>query len=118
MPVRGPSSACASLSAGWLVTEGSYQLVPRTLALLVGTTMNGQADEQFPSLRARRSGTVDQHADRVRRLLWQALRRGELSESQFAQTLERLEPEPAPAVGQEVAAQAQTEIDVDRAPGT
>jgi hypothetical protein len=77
--------------------------------------MNGQADEQFPSLRARRRGTMNQQADRARRLLWQAFRRGDLSESQFGQTLERLEPEPALAVGPEAPAPA--ECDDERAPG-
>ena len=77
--------------------------------------MDFSAEEQLPPLRARRSDTVDEQADRVRRALWQAFQRGELSESQLAQTLDRLEPARAPAAGQEMAAPfAQSYVPTDR----
>jgi hypothetical protein len=54
--------------------------------------MATQDDDLLPLLRAR-SGALDPHVDRVRRVLWQAFQRGELTQEQLAQTLGCLEPE-------------------------
>jgi len=48
--------------------------------------------DQLPALRARRAQSITEPLDQTRRLLWRAFQHGELSEVEFARTLERLEP--------------------------
>jgi hypothetical protein len=48
--------------------------------------------DQLPALRARRAQSITGSLDQTRRLLWRAFQHGELSEDEFARTLERLEP--------------------------
>jgi hypothetical protein len=48
--------------------------------------------DQFPVLQGRRHQLVDIHRiDEVRRVLWRAFQHGDLSEEEFASTLDRLE---------------------------
>ncbi len=55
-------------------------------------------DEVLPALRARRVPPPQPPLAGVRRVLWQAFKRGDLTETQLARTLERLEPPcPGPA---------------------
>jgi hypothetical protein len=54
------------------------------------------ASDQLPPLRARRPGPLDEHADRARRVLWRAFQRGQLTEDQLAQTLDRMDPVATP----------------------
>jgi hypothetical protein len=48
--------------------------------------------DQLPPLRARRPGPLDEQGDRARRVLWRAFQRGQLTEDQLAQTLDRMDP--------------------------
>jgi hypothetical protein len=48
-------------------------------------------DYQYPVLKLRKSGLIDQRADHARRELWRAYQQGRLSEEEFASTLDRLD---------------------------
>jgi hypothetical protein len=48
--------------------------------------------DHLPALRSRRAQSINGPLDQARRLLWRAFQHGELSEDEFARTLERLEP--------------------------
>jgi hypothetical protein len=47
---------------------------------------------QFPALRGRRRQLMTNELDHTRRVLWQAFQHGELTEEEFARTLDQLEP--------------------------
>jgi hypothetical protein len=51
-----------------------------------------RASDQLPPLRARRTPFINTSLDQARRMLWRAFQHGELTESEFLDTLERLEP--------------------------
>lgn len=49
-------------------------------------------NDQFPGLHGRRSQLVDIYkVDEVRRVLWRAFQHGDMSEEEFASTLDRLD---------------------------
>jgi len=48
-------------------------------------------DDQYPVLKLRKSGLIDQRVDHARRELWRAYQQGRLSEEEFASTLDRLD---------------------------
>ncbi len=55
-------------------------------------SMTKTHNDHFPALRARRRPGISPEIDATRRVLWRAYQHSELTDEEFARTLEQLEP--------------------------